>query len=339
MRVLGAGDARHNSGHSVRSIAHAATTILLSLAVVVLVLQVSGERALRRQADARMTQLFASRPQVPRLGQRSTSWPMTTPHDLRALSPRTVASQAAVTSAAVAAANSGSHPPDGEQQLREQLSDPAMRSALRGQQRSAVLQLYGELLRSWHLSAGKSDQLLDLLAEQQLQEMDRALAQSIGATTGVQPPGNSDELNALLTEQQGAQLTKQQATLSERMTISALADELSLAQMPLTDSQRDQLTQIMYDERLAVPAPDVQGSAANSPDARRALADWQSALEQRVQDRAATILSSAQQTRYEQFMGRQREARNAFASFEVVQSGDNAGGAAPPSATVPPQGP
>lgn len=32
---------------------------------------------------------------------------------------------------------------------------------------------------------------------------------------------------------------------------------------------------------------------------------------------------------------RQREARSAFASFEVEQSGDNAGGAIPPAATSP----
>ena len=286
-----------------------------------------------------MTQVIASRPQATVLGERATSWPMSVPADLRAIAVRTVASQGAVTSSAGGAATAGTRAPDLEQQLRRQLSDPAMRNALRGQQRGAVLQMYGDLLRSWHLPADKSDRVLDFLAEQQLVELDRSLAQSTGSAPGVPASDNSDELKAVLTDQQRAQLTKQQASLSERLTVSALSDELSLAQIPLTDNQRDQLTQIMYDERTAIPAPDVQGSAAGSPDAQRALADWESALDQRVQERAATVLTDAQQSRYEQFMTRQREARNAFASFEVAQSGDNAGTGAPPSATVLPQGP
>jgi 4-alpha-glucanotransferase len=96
----------------------------------------------------------------------------------------------------------------------------------------------------------------------------------------------------------------------------------------------------MYDERTANLAPNVD-NVANSSDAQRALEDWQSALDQRVQDRTASILNSDQQTRFEQFMARQREARNAFASFSVAQSSDNAnaGGGAPPSAAASPPGP
>lgn len=277
------------------------------------------------------------------------SWPMSVPADLRAIAARTGASQAAVTSSPGAAATAGTHAPDLEQQFRRQLSDPAMRNALRGQQRSAVLQMYGDLLRSWHLPADKSDRVLDLLAEQQLRELDRSLAASDtsgqgtttqlgGAQPGVQSDATSDDLKAMLTGAQRAQLSQQQATLSERLTVSSLSDELSLAQMPMTDSQQQQLIQIMYDERTTIPAPTADNSSANSADAQRALDDWQSALDQRVQGRAATVLTSDQQTRFEQFLSRQREARNAFASFEVAQSGENAGGA-PPSATVPPQGP
>ena len=271
---------------------------------------------------------------------------MATPGDLSAMSARTVAAQAALTSAGVAAANSGTRAPDVVQQLRKQLSDLAMRSALRGQQRSAVLQMYGDLLRSWHLSADKSDRVLDLLAEQQLQQMEHSLSASdpgstVAARALTEPAisANADELNAMLTDQQRKELQRQQDSLSERLTIGSLADELSLAQMPLTEGQREQLTRVMVDERKAVPVPDVSTFPPNSSDAQRMLEDWQSALDQRVQDRAAAILTSAQQARYEQFMTRQREARSAFTSFEVAQSVDNAGAVAPPSAMVPPQGP
>jgi hypothetical protein len=119
-------------------------------------------------------------------------------------------------------------------------------------------------------------------------------------------------------------LRQDEQVLFERPSVSALSDELSLAQMSMTDSQQQQLTKIMYDERTAIPPPDVQDSAANSSDARRALQDWESALEQRVQERAGTVLSSAQQTR------RPREALSVFAMLEVPQGGDTAAGATPP---------
>ncbi len=223
------------------------------------------------------------------------------------------------------------------------MSDPTLRSALRGQQRSAVLQLYGDRLRSWHLSADKSDRVLDLLADQQLQDMEQSLnalepgnSGAAKASIDAAMSASNDELNALLSDQQRKELLRQQDSLSERLTVGALADELSLAQMPLSDAQREQLTQALVDERKAVPVPDVSNFPASAPDAQRALEDWQSALDQRVQDRAAAVLTSAQQTRFEQFMSRQREARTAFAAFEVPPAGDNSGAAvAPPAPSSP----
>jgi hypothetical protein len=332
-----ANEAPRSSSHSVRARLHGAVTVGLAIAVAVLASKLTEERDLRRRVEAHVEKIAAAHP--PNIGavqQQQAGWALRAALAARIESAGSGATKVAALT--TAGTPSAVRDRDFQQQLRRQLSDPALRGALRGQQRSAVLQMYGDLLRSWHLPADKSDRVLDFLAEQQLVEMDRSLAQSTGSALGVPASDNSDELKAVLTDQQRAQLTKQQASLSERLTVSALSDELSLAQMPLTDSQRDQLTQIMYDERTAIPAPDDQ---SNSPDARHALEDWQSALEQRVQDRAATVLTSAQQTRYEQFTTRQREARNAFASFEVAQSGDNAhaGEAAPPSATVLPQGP
>jgi hypothetical protein len=318
--------ARRTATHSVRFTVHVTTTILLGLAVVVLAVKLSEQRDLRGQAETQVREIAVARAANIGAEQQPAA------RALRAALAAQMGSAGSATSNVAAltipGAAPGSRDRDFQQQLRTQRADPALRSAFRAQQRAAVLQLYGDLLRSWHLPADKSDRLLDLLAEQQLQEMDRSLAQATGSAPGVPASDNSDEINALLTEQQRAQLTKQQASLSERLTVSALSDELSLAQMPLTDTQRDQLTQIMYDERTAISAPDVQGSAASSPDAQRALADWESALEQRVQDRAATVLTDAQQSRYEQFMTRQREARNAFASFDVAR-GDSAAGATP----------
>jgi hypothetical protein len=69
-------------------------------------------------------------------------------------------------------------------------------------------------------------------------------------------------------------LSQQQATFSERLTVSSLSDERSLAQMPMKESQQHQLIQIMYDERTAIPVPNVDSASSNSPDAQRALEDW-----------------------------------------------------------------
>src|ERR1700722_4540913 len=104
--------AQRNSGQSIRSALHATAIILLGLAVVVLAFKWSEERALRRQAEARLTQVIASRPQATLLGERATSWPMSVPADLRAIAARTVASQAAVTSSAGAAVTAGTRASD-----------------------------------------------------------------------------------------------------------------------------------------------------------------------------------------------------------------------------------
>jgi len=335
---------QRNASHPVRAVLHMGTTVGLAIAIAVLAFELAGEREHRRRAEEQVRDMVpAHAPNInieqQRAGQAFRA----------ALAARVApAGNSATNLGALTTARtpSGSRYRDFRQQLQRQLSDPAMRSALRGQQRSSVLQLYGDLLRGWHVSADKSDRVLDLLAEQQLEEMEQSLNTSnLGitgaakASTEAAASANNDELNAVLTDQQRKELQRQQDSLSERLTVGSLADELSLAQMPLTEGQREQLTQVMVDERKAVPVPDVSTFPPNSPDAQGALKDWQFAVDQRVQDRAATILTSAQQTRYEQFMTRQREARNAFASFEVAQSGDSTGDVAPPSAAVPPQGP
>jgi hypothetical protein len=323
--------AQRNSGVPVRFVLHLAMTLGFAITVAVLAFKWSEERHLRRKAEGQIRTAVTAGAGEFGSEQQPAAWAFRT-----ALAARMESAGNGTTKAAAlttAGTPSAVRDRDFQQQLRRQLSDPTLRSALRGQQRSAVLQLYGDLLRSWHLAADKSDHVLDLLAEKQLQELEQSRNASdpgiIGAakaSTEAAVSSNNDELNAVLTDQQRKELQRQEDSLSERLTIGSLADELSLAQMPLTDDQREQLTQVMVDERKAVPVPDVTTFPPNSPDAQRALEDWQSALDQRVQDRAATILTSAQQARYEQFLRRQREARNAFASVEVGQTSDNAGG-------------
>jgi hypothetical protein len=335
--------AQRNPGHSIRARLHGAMTVGLAVTVGVLAFKWSEERDLRRQAETRVTEVIVARFPTALPGYRSTPWPVGVPSILHAGAAHTGAAQVASSPNSKTAPGSQDRAADFPlQQLRKQLSDPATRNALRGQQRSAVLQMYGDLLRSWHLPTDKSDRVLDLLAEQQLQEMEQSINASDPGSTGASKPATdakavtlADELDALLSDQQRKELQRQQETLNERLTVGSLADELSLAQMPLTDSQRDQLTQAMVGERNAVPVPDVSTFPPNSPDAQRALEDWQSALDQRMQDRAATILTSAQQTRYEQFMQRQRDARKVFAASEVAPAGDNSGAAAAPAPSSP----
>jgi hypothetical protein len=332
-------EAQHCSSHPVRAKLHVAMTVGLAVTVGVLAFKWSEERDLRRQAETRVTEVIVARLPTALPGYRSTPWPVGVPSILHAGAAPTGAAQVASSPNSKTAPGSQDRAADFPlQELRKQLSDPATRSALRGQQRSVVLQLYGDLLRSWHLSADKSDRVVDLLTEQQLQQMEQSLNRSdpgstaaARASTEAAASANNDELNAMLNDQQRKELHRQQDALSERLTVGSLADELSLAQMPLTDTQREQLTQVMVDERKAVPVPDVSSLPDDSREARRALEDWQSALDQRVQDRAATILTSAQQTRYEQFMQRQRDARKVFAASEVAPAGDNSGAAAAPA--------
>ena len=332
--------AQRNSGHPVRAVLHVTTTVGLAIAVAVMAVKLSEQRDLRRQAETQVREIAVARAANIGAEQQQAARVLRAALAARMESGSATSNVAALTAPGTAP---GLRDRDFQQQLRKQLADPALRSAFRAQQRAAVLQLYGDLLRSWHLPADKSDRLLDLLAEQQLQEMEQSLNTSEPGSAAVARASDDaamsaskDEINALLTDQQRKELQYQQDSLNERLTVGSLADELSLAQMPLTDSQREQMTHAMVDERNAVSRPDVSNMPGNSPDAQRTLEDWQSALDQRIQDRAAAILTSAQQSRYEQFMTRQREARTAFASFEVPQAGDyNAASTAPPATSSP----
>jgi hypothetical protein len=299
-------------------------TVGLAIAVGVLAFKLTEERDLRHRAESQSRSAAAAGAVNFGTEQQGAAWAVRAELAAR-LSP-TASGASKLAAVTTVGTPSATRDRDFRQQLRRQLSDPTLHNAMRGQERSSVLQLHGDLLRNWHLPPDKSDRVLDLLAEQQLQQMEQSLNASDPASTVAARASTDaavDELNALLTDQQRKELQRQQDSLSERITVGSLADELSLAQMPLTESQREQLTQAMVDERSAVPVPDFSNFPANSPDAQRALDEWQAALDERVRDRAATILTSAQQSRYEQFMTRQREARNAFTSIAIAQNGDN----------------
>jgi hypothetical protein len=199
--------------------------------------------------------------------------------------------------------------------LAKRLADPASRDALRAQMRGPALQVYGELLSRWHLSGAAADPVLDALAAYQSGQLVDAL--SPGNRAGVPAPdanaADNDAVRAALNPKQLEELRAFDSALPDRQAIAPLLSELELAQTPLSKDTAEQLITIMHDERVAVPQPTQAHDAQPSADSE-AMEQWQTDLDQRIDDRAEFILSSAALAKLEAFQKAQRAATAVFTS-------------------------
>jgi hypothetical protein len=204
--------------------------------------------------------------------------------------------------------------------LAKKLADPAARDALRESMKGTTLQLYGDLLKRWHLSGASADSALEALADHQANQLANALAP--GNESGDQTnAADNDAVRAVLSARQLDQLRAYDSTLQDRQTIAPFLNELELAQTPLSKDAAEQFVTIMHDERVAVPQPTAP-PGAQAPSAQ-AMEVWQTDLDQRIRDKAGFILSSAALSKLESFQSAQRAAASVFSSVMTAASDAN----------------
>jgi hypothetical protein len=212
--------------------------------------------------------------------------------------------------------------------LAKRLADPAARDALREQMKGPALQLYGELLKRWHLSGAAAGPVLDALADYQSRQLVVALApgSAAGYQTSETNVADNDAVRAALTAKQLDDLRNYDESLQDRQTIAPLLSELEIAQTPLSKDTAEQLVGMMHDERVAVPSP-IARPGAQAPTVQ-AMGQWQSDLNQRILDRAEFILPSAALTRLQAIQNAQRAAASVFAST-IPENATTAGDGTP----------
>jgi len=209
--------------------------------------------------------------------------------------------------------------------LAKKLADPAARDAIKLQMKGPTLQLYGELLKRWHLSGAAADSVLDALADYQSLLLVDALTPGSRPGTDARAVDN-DAVRAALTAKQLDDLRDYDESSQDRQSIAPLLSELELEQTPLSKETAEQLIGMMHDERMAVPPPTAQ-PGAQAPTVQ-AMDQWQSELNQRILDRAEFILPFAALTRLQAIQNAQRVAASVFASA-IPENATTAGAGTP----------
>jgi hypothetical protein len=139
------------------------------------------------------------------------------------------------------------------------LANPAVQKLMAVQQKGGLDGRYASLFKSLQLSPADLDKFKNLLVEKQASVMDVMAA---ARAQGLDPRDNRDQVRQLVQDAQNdvdanihatlgdaayAQYQNFESTLPQRNTVNQLSQRLSYSADPLTDSQSQQLVQIMAD--------------------------------------------------------------------------------------------
>jgi hypothetical protein len=186
--------------------------------------------------------------------------------------------------------------------FRNMLSTPEGRKAFQEQQKMGLRMMYKDLAGELNLTAEQAGQLIDLLAEQQVEQMVRLQ----------EADGDPEAMNRILSEQQNTndiklmallgdkylQYDEYRQTLGERSQVEQLGMQFAAASIPLNPGQEKQLLSAMVQERQATPAPGWSPDLSPRENMARQR-EWQQSYNQRVREQMAGVLSTEQLKQYE----------------------------------------
>jgi hypothetical protein len=198
--------------------------------------------------------------------------------------------------------------------LARMMEDPGMRKMMRDQQRSMMDTMYGPLFKELGLAAEEKSRLTDLMLDNAMkgvahaQELfgqgDPSQREALVKTLTEEQKQSQVDIKALLGDERYAQYEDYTRNLGHRMAVDQLRARLESGTMPLQDTQSQQLLQIMREESQmgsdatgfasqgADPAQNL--NAIVSEEAMEEFFQKQVAVNQRVAERAATVLSAEQ---------------------------------------------
>jgi hypothetical protein len=202
--------------------------------------------------------------------------------------------------------------------LAKMFTDPKMKEAMRGQQAAGVAMMYGDLAKHLGLSADEARQVLALLTDRQMEQAGKSMAMlnkgELDAATLAESAKQSqaakatydDSLKEVLGNDRFAKFQDYEKTMGERFALSQIRNQLSAGGMPLDEAQASGLLAIMQDERARTPNPMPGNSDAagqmkllENGEALEKVLKSQDAYNQRVLDRARSLLSPDQLQAFE----------------------------------------
>lgn len=210
--------------------------------------------------------------------------------------------------------------------LAKMMEDPETRKMIREQQRLMLDQLYGPLTKQMGLSPEESEQFKNLLADNLVKSTEQATALLGGesstnraekmARLAAEQKGFDEQVRTFLGETRYAQYQDYQQTVGERSQLNQFRQQFAVGENALTDQQTEQLLAFMKEEKQAVNATGGFGSSGVSQDTANLQAlmsgdgvdqifKSQETVNQRVYERARTVLAENQLTAFGKFQASQ----------------------------------
>ncbi|HOX56407.1 MAG TPA: hypothetical protein P5205_07015 [Candidatus Paceibacterota bacterium] len=211
--------------------------------------------------------------------------------------------------------------------ISQMMRDPEARKFIRDQQRMTMDQLYAPLIRQMGLSPEEAGQFKDLLADNMMKAADKAYAVMGGAASS----NRTEMLSSLNAEQKAfensvkdflgddryALYKDYQETIGERTMLNQFKTQLG-SDYNLTDPQTEAMLTFMKEEKKSVAATTglplgdfgedkAKLQAMLSGDKLSQYLDAQQTVNQRVYDRARTILSAEQLQTLAKFQSHQAQ--------------------------------
>lgn len=298
-------------------------TTSLAVASVQFANQASGQRKradaevqLRQKQDARVVELERRSARLEQELASVRAQNTAAPPPLAAAATRAANARPAPTATfAVAETSAAGMPPPQPFGIRGRgpMDSEAGRNFMRSRMKSSVRRMYGDAGQAMGLSAEKSSQLLDLLAEQQTRNFgnirDRVPeGQTIQQHMQDQQKKNNDEIVALIGQDKASDWAAYQKSLPDRAQLGVVRDQLDQAGVPMTDSQRTQMLAAITEESQRLPRP-TMGSGLPPEEAMTQMNQWQTEYDKALLDRAKQVLNTDQYNAYKEFQDWQTEMR------------------------------
>ncbi|MGV3773087.1 MAG: hypothetical protein ACO1QB_09320 [Verrucomicrobiales bacterium] len=238
-------------------------------------------------------------------------------------------------------------PARGSNPMAQMLKDPEMRKMIQAQQTAMMNMMYSPLFKKLELSTEESDQLKAILSEAQskatehagslLEENGEEKQAALKEMTGQQQEAQK-QIKELLGEDRYTKFQEYSQTLGERMLMSQFQQQHNLQ-----PEKVDQILDMIRQEKQSAQMPDMNspdGSRAfmemvNQPDAIQKLIEQQNLVNDRVIQRAATVLSPEELKDFTEFQQNQAKMQRFGLETAAKMFGANKDGQAPPNIPAP----
>jgi hypothetical protein len=149
--------------------------------------------------------------------------------------------------------------------LRRTMDDPRTAARRRQMLKTSVKQTYSDFAEAQHLPPAQTEELFELLTDKEMIDLQDGTAFLAGDPDDANAPDSIAQLaiaawaavdrrlETLLPRDQFARFQEYEKTVSERVALAELRQELAMMSQPLSEVQAKFLLQVLRDERLRLP--------------------------------------------------------------------------------------